>query len=141
MRLSKMLAVFSWVLLGALALSGCNGAADEDNGGTDATDGIYKLSIDFKTLSGSECGSLTSLQHFPKDTGFCAVAKLKKSSAAVSNQKVDFTTDLGVLTPSSKLTDNNGEAIIIVSNPDLLINAGTISATTIPKRFHNSTHR
>ncbi|SUI70864.1 Bacterial Ig-like domain (group 1) [Shewanella putrefaciens] len=133
MRLSKMLAVFSWVLLGALALSGCNGAADEDNGGTDATDGIYKLSIDFKTLSGSECGSLTSLQRFPKDTGFCAVAKLKKGSAAVSNQKVDFTTDLGVLTPSSKLTDNNGEAIIIVSNPDLLINAGTISATTIPK--------
>lgn len=133
MRLSKMLAVFSWVLLGALALSGCNGAADEDNGGTDATDGIYKLSIDFKTLSGSECGSLTSLQRFPKDTEFCAVAKLKKGSAAVSNQKVDFTTDLGVLTPSSKLTDNNGEAIIIVSNPDLLINAGTISATTIPK--------
>ncbi len=133
MRLSKMLAVFSWVLLGALALSGCNGAADEDNGGTDATDGIYKLSIDFKTLSGSECGSLTSLQRFPKNTGFCAVAKLKKGSAAVSNQKVDFTTDLGVLTPSSKLTDNNGEAIIIVSNPDLLINAGTISATTIPK--------
>ncbi|ABM26389.1 Ig domain protein, group 1 domain protein [Shewanella sp. W3-18-1] len=133
MRLSKMLAVFSWVLLGALALSGCNGATDEDNGSTDATDGIYKLSIDFKTLSGSECGSLTSLQRFPKDTEFCAVAKLKKGSAAVSNQKVDFTTDLGVLTPSSKLTDNNGEAIIIVSNPDLLINAGTISATTIPK--------
>ncbi|MCP3128624.1 Ig-like domain-containing protein [Shewanella sp. KJ2020] len=133
MRLSKTLAVFSWALLGAIALSGCNGAADEDNGGTDATDGIYKLSIDFKTLSGSECGSFTSHQNFPKDTGFCAVAKLEKGSAAVSNQKVDFTTDLGVLTPSSKLTNNNGEAIIVVSNPDLLVNAGTITATTTPK--------
>lgn len=132
MRLSKTLAVFSWALLGALALSGCNGPADEDNGGTDATDGIYKLSIDFKTLSGSECGSVTSLQSFPKDTGFCAVAKLKKGSATVSKQKVDFTTDLGVLTPSSKLTNDNGEAIIVVSNPDLLVNAGIITATTTP---------
>lgn len=35
--------------------------------------------------------------------------------------------------PNSKLTDGNGEAIIMVSNPDLLVNAGTISATTIPK--------
>ncbi|QYX65285.1 Ig-like domain-containing protein [Shewanella putrefaciens] len=133
MRLSKTLCSLALLFIGLFGLGACNGPADEDNGGTDATDGIYKLSIDFKTLSGSECGSVTSLQSFPKDTGFCAVAKLKKGSATVSNQKVDFTTDLGVLTPNSKLTDNNGEAIIIVSNPDLLVNAGTITATTTPK--------
>ncbi|EGT3626841.1 hypothetical protein FAP94_10640 [Morganella morganii] len=133
MRLSKTLCSLALLFIGLFGLGACNGPADEDNGGTDATDGIYKLSIDFKTLSGSECGSVTSLQSFPKDTGFCAVAKLKKGSATVSKQKVDFTTDLGVLTPSSKLTDNNGEAIIIVSNPDLLVNAGTITATTTPK--------
>ena len=132
MRLSKTLCSLALLFIGLFGLGACNGPADEDNGGTDATDGIYKLSIDFKTLSGSECGSVTSLQSFPKDTGFCAVAKLKKGSATVSKQKVDFTTDLGVLTPSSKLTDNNGEAIIIVSNPDLLVNAGTIIATTTP---------
>ncbi|MFP8845311.1 Ig-like domain-containing protein [Shewanella baltica] len=133
MRLSKTLCSLALLFIGLFGLGACNGPADEDNGGTDATDGIYKLSIDFKTLSGSECGSVTSLQSFPKDTGFCAVAKLKKGSATVSKQKVDFTTDLGVLTPNSKLTDNNGEAIIIVSNPDLLVNAGTITATTTPK--------
>ncbi|VEF24509.1 Bacterial Ig-like domain (group 1) [Shewanella baltica] len=133
MRLSKTLCSLTLLFIGLFGLGACNGPADEDNGGTDATDGIYKLSIDFKTLSGSECGSFTSLQSFPKDTGFCAVAKLKKGSATVSNQKVDFTTDLGVLTPSSKLTNNNGEAIIVVSNPDLLVNAGTITATTTPK--------
>ncbi|MCB2382998.1 Ig-like domain-containing protein [Shewanella sp. SR1] len=132
MRLSKTLCSLALLFIGLFGLGACNGPADEDNGGTDATDGIYKLSIDFKTLSGSECGSVTSLQSFPKDTGFCAVAKLKKGSAAVSKQKVDFTTDLGVLTPNSKLTDNNGEAIIIVSNPDLLVNAGIITATTTP---------
>lgn len=133
MRLSKTLCSLALLFIGLFGLGACNGPADEDNGGTDATDGIYKLSIDFKTLSGSECGSVTSLQSFPKDTGFCAVAKLKKGSATVSKQKVDFTTDLGVLIPNSKLTDNNGEAIIIVSNPDLLVNAGTITATTTPK--------
>lgn len=133
MRLSKTLCSLALLFIGLFGLGACNGPADEDNGGTDATDGIYKLSIDFKTLSGSECGSLTSLHSFPKDTGFCAVAKLKKGSATVSYQKVDFTTDLGVLTPSSKLTNNNGEAIIVVSNPDLLVNAGTITATTTPK--------
>lgn len=133
MRLSKTLCSLALLFIGLFGLGACNGPADEDNGGTDATDGIYKLSIDFKTLSGSECGSVTSLQSFPKDTGFCAVAKLKKGSATVSKQKVDFTTDLGVLTPNSKLTDNNGEAIIIVSNPDLLVNAGTITVTTTPK--------
>lgn len=133
MRLSKTLCSLALLFIGLFGLGACNGPADEDNGGTDATDGIYKLSIDFKTLSGSECGSLTSLQSFPKDTGFCAVAKLKKGSATVSYQKVDFTTGLGVLTPSSKLTNNNGEAIVIVSNPDLLVNAGTITATTTPK--------
>ncbi|KZK66912.1 hypothetical protein A1L58_21220 [Shewanella baltica] len=133
MRLSKTLCSLALLFIGLFGLGACNGPADEDNGGTDATDGIYKLSIDFKTLSGSECGSVTSLHSFPKDTGFCAVAKLKKGSATVSKQKVDFTTDLGVLTPNSKLTNNNGEAIIVVSNPDLLVNAGTITATTTPK--------
>ncbi|PTA49145.1 hypothetical protein C9I43_00705 [Shewanella morhuae] len=132
MRLSKTLCSLALLFIGLFGLGACNGPADEDNGGTDATDGIYKLSIDFTTLSGSECASFTSRQSFPKETKFCAVAKLKKGSATVSNQKVDFTTDLGVLTPSSKLTDNNGEAIIIISNPDLLVNAGTITATTTP---------
>lgn len=70
MRLSKTLCSLALLFIGLFGLGACNGPADEDNGGTDATDGIYKLSIDFKTLSGSECGSVTSLQSFPKNTGF-----------------------------------------------------------------------
>ena len=132
MRFSNTFCNLTLLSIGLFGLWGCNGPSDEDNGGTDASDGIYKLSIDFKTLSGSQCGSFTSLQSFPKDAGFCAVAKLNKGSAKVSNQRVNFTTDLGALTPESKLTDNNGEAVVIVSNPDLLINAGTITATTTP---------
>ena len=132
MRFSNTFCNLTLLSIGLFGLWGCNGPSDEDNGGTDASDGIYKLSIDFKTLSGSQCGSFTSLQSFPKDAGFCAVAKLNKGSAKVSNQRVNFTTDLGTLTPESKLTDSNGEAIVIVSNPDLLINAGTITATTTP---------
>ncbi|ABI40523.1 Ig domain protein, group 1 domain protein [Shewanella sp. MR-4] len=132
MRFSNTFCNLTLLSIGLFGLWGCNGPSDEDNGGTDASDGIYKLSIDFKTLSGSQCGSFTSLQSFPKDAGFCAVAKLNKGSAKVSNQRVNFTSDLGALTPESKLTDSNGEAIVIVSNPDLLINAGTITATTTP---------
>ncbi|MFB2681444.1 Ig-like domain-containing protein [Shewanella mangrovisoli] len=132
MRFSNTFCNLTLLSIGLFGLWGCNGPSDEDNGGTDASDGTYKLSIDFKTLSGSQCGSFTSLQSFPKDAGFCAVAKLNKGSAKVSNQRVNFTTDLGTLTPESKLTDSNGEAVVIVSNPDLLINAGTITATTTP---------
>lgn len=132
MRFSNTFCNLTLLSIGLFGLWGCNGPSDEDNGGTDASDGIYKLSIDFKTLSGSQCGSFTSLQSFPKDAGFCAVAKLNKGSAKVSNQRVNFTSDLGALTPESKLTDSNGEAVVIVSNPDLLINAGTITATTTP---------
>lgn len=131
MRLSKTLCSLALLFIGLFGLGACNGPADEDNGGTDATDGIYKLSIDFKTLSGSECGSVTSLQSFPKDTGFCAVAKLKKGSATVSNQLVTFSATFGSVVPENKLTDSNGEAIVIVNSLDL-VNAGAITASTTP---------
>lgn len=131
MRFSQTLSSLALLFIGLFGLGACNGPADEDNGGTDATDGIYKLSIDFKTLSGSECGSVTSLQSFPKDTGFCAVAKLKKGSATVSKQLVTFSATFGSVVPENKLTDSNGEAIVIVNSLDL-VNAGAITASTTP---------
>lgn len=51
MRFSNTFCNLTLLSIGLFGLWGCNGPSDEDNGGTDASDGTYKLSIDFKTLS------------------------------------------------------------------------------------------
>ncbi|MGL5489123.1 MAG: hypothetical protein ACRDC6_22970, partial [Shewanella sp.] len=130
MRFSKTLSVFSWALLGATALSGCNGAAD----GTDAggsTDS-YSLSLSYKTLVNGQCADSTSSLSFPTDASFCALATLKQGSANVSGQLISFSATLGTVSPATKLTNANGVAEVIIANAGLTEGAGTVSATYTP---------
>ncbi|AAN57054.1 Ig-like domain-containing protein [Shewanella oneidensis MR-1] len=130
MRFSKTLSVFSWALLGATALSGCNGAADgtDADGSTDS----YSLSLSYKTLVNGQCADSTSSLSFPTDASFCALATLKQGSANVSGQLINFSATLGTVSPATKLTNANGVAEVIIANASLTEGAGTVSATYTP---------
>lgn len=131
MRLSKQLSVFSWALLGAFALSGCNGAAD----GTDTDDGTvasYGLTLSYQTFANGQCADATTSLSFASNSRFCAVATLTQGSSKLSGQLVSFSATLGTVSPATKLTDANGVAQVIVSNPDLTAAAGVLSATYTP---------
>lgn len=119
-------------LLGAFALSACNGSSggsDDSSGGTnvDAT----TLSLSYKTLVNGACSQTTSQLAFELGQGFCVSAKLTQGSTAVSGARVEFTTTKASLSPASKLTDNSGNADIIVTG-DGTLGAGTITATYTP---------
>ncbi|WP_198782146.1 Ig-like domain-containing protein [Shewanella putrefaciens] len=130
MRLSKTLAVFSWALLGALALSGCNGAADGTD--TDGTTDSYSLTLGYKTVVNGKCTDTTTDLSFATDTSFCAVATLKRGSSKLSGQLVSFSATTGTVTPATKLTNADGIAEVIVSNPALTEEAGTVTASYTP---------
>lgn len=126
MRLSKTLSVFSWALLGALALSGCNGAADGTD--TDGTTDSYSLTLGYKTVVNGKCADTTTNLSFASDTSFCAVATLKKGSSKISGQLISFAATLGTVAPATKLTNADGVAEVIISNPALTAEAGTVTA-------------
>lgn len=130
MRLSKTLAVFSWALLGAIALSGCNGAADGTD--TDGTTDSYSLTLGYKTVINGKCADTTTNLSFTTDASFCAVATLKKGSSKLSGQLVSFSATTGTVTPATKLTNADGIAEVIVSNPALTEEAGTVTASYTP---------
>ncbi|HAY93999.1 Ig-like domain-containing protein, partial [Shewanella sp.] len=130
MRLSKTLSVFSWVLLGALALSGCNGAADGTD--TDGTTDSYSLTLGYKTVVNGKCADATTNLSFASDTSFCAVATLKKGSSKLSGQLISFAATLGTVAPATKLTNADGVAEVIISNPALTAEAGTVTASYTP---------
>mgnify|MGYP000633630360 CR=1 FL=1 len=52
-------------------------------------------------------------------------------SAPMTNQRVNFTADLGALSPDSKLTDASGQAMVTITNETLAIGAGTATATLL----------
>lgn len=130
MRLSKTLSVFSWALLGALALSGCNGAADGTD--TDGTTDSYSLTLGYKTVVNGKCADATTNLSFASDTSFCAVATLKKGSSKLSGQLISFAATLGTVAPATKLTNADGVAEVIISNPALTAEAGTVTASYTP---------
>lgn len=130
MRLSKTLSVFSWALLGALALSGCNGAADGTD--TDGTTDSYSLTLGYKTVVNGKCADTTTNLSFASDTSFCAVATLKKGSSKISGQLISFAATLGTVAPATKLTNADGVAEVIISNPALTAEAGTVTASYTP---------
>lgn len=118
-------------LLGALALTGCNGSSgsDDSSGGTNPE--ASKISLTYKTLVNGSCTDITSQLAFELGQSFCVSAKLEQGATAISGARVDFSTTKASLSPASKLTDANGYADVIVTG-DGTLGAGTITATYTP---------
>ena len=111
------------MLLFTLLLSACNGSSGKNE---EPVGELIATSLSIATYS--ESG--TAQQSFTKSEVVKITATvLDQTNQAIAGQKVDFTTDLGVLSMSSKLTDEQGQASVTISNADLLLSAGTINAS------------
>ncbi|MCL1057149.1 hypothetical protein L2729_03975 [Shewanella gelidimarina] len=127
MRLTKKLAAIPFTLLCLSLLSGCNGASG-DNEDPD-TGGSYSLALSFKTVENGVCATTTDAQSFDASESFCAVAHLKQDGSNRNGKLIAFTASFGELSATSKLTDTNGLAEVIISNAAGTENAGTLTAS------------
>ncbi|MCG9730275.1 Ig-like domain-containing protein [Shewanella sp. Isolate13] len=127
MRLPSKLATLPLSLFCLSLLGGCNGASD-DNSDTD-NGGSYSLSLSYKTVENGVCAEPTDSLSFAANSSFCAVAHLKQGNSDRSGQLISFSTSFGQLSVSTKLTNSNGKAEVIVSNASATEGAGTLSAS------------
>ncbi|ABV89053.1 Ig-like domain-containing protein [Shewanella pealeana] len=127
MRPPSKLACLPLSLFCLSLLGGCNGSSD-DNGDTD-NGGTYALSLSYKTVENGVCAEPTNSQEFAANSSFCAVAHLKQGNSDRSGQLISFSTTIGELSVGNKLTNSNGQAEIIVSNPSGIADAGKLTAS------------
>lgn len=127
MRLPSKLATLPLSLFCLSLLGGCNGASD-DSGDTD-NGGTYSLSLSYKTVENGVCAEPTGSQEFAANSSFCAVAHLKQGNSDRSGQLISFSATIGELSVGNKLTNSNGQAEIIVSNPSGIPDAGKLTAS------------
>lgn len=119
----KLYIAFTYTFL--LLLTACNGSSGKNTSPDTDTPTQTTLSV---SLSDSNQTAKTS---FAKDEVITVVASVKDQfGVAMANTRVDFSTDLGELSPASKLTDTNGQAIISIGNANQSIGAGTLTIST-----------
>ena len=114
-----------WLLLLSFLtiLTGCNGSSGENDPAPDPSV-ASSLSLAIQDLQGNAKTS------FDKTESINLVATIfDQYNNPMSNQRVDFTIDLGELSQSSKLTDSSGQALVSISNETLSIGAGTVNAS------------
>lgn len=110
------------IILGFLliVLAGCNGPSGANVESTEAIPSSLTL------VAYSEQG--VEQQSFDSNAAITLKARLfDQNDQPLVGQRVDFTASLGQLSVSSRLTDANGEASVIISNPEELQGAGTAS--------------
>jgi len=105
----------------SVLLSGCNGHNDVDK--EDSPQVITSIKLLMLDNQGNE------KQSFDKAEVITLQATvLDENNAAIANEIVAFTSDIGFLSISSKLTDINGIATVSLVNESLAIGAGSVNA-------------
>lgn len=127
MRLIKSAPAALFTLLVLLFIGGCNGSSDDSGDNGDNT-GEFALSLSFKNLVDGQCAEASSDLSFASNASICVEAKLTQGGRNSSGGLISFSATLGTLTPTTKLTDSTGIAQVILSNPDLAVDAGTLTA-------------
>lgn len=119
----KLYIAFTYAFL--FLLAACNGSSDSSS--SPDTDPPVQTTLSV-VLSDQEDNSKTS---FTKNESIVVSATVRDQyGKGMANVRVDFSSDLGELTPDSKLTDANGVALIAINNAALAIGAGTLTSTT-----------
>ena len=119
MKKLGLLFIFSCLTL----ITGCNGHSGEN---TDTSEPVSVSSITL-SLTNQDGESGKSFERY--DVITVVATTFDDKSKTVSNARVDFSSDLGVFNSSSKLSDSSGNAVVSLTNNDLEIGAGTITAT------------
>ncbi len=119
--MKKILAMF--VLTCLVLLTGCNGSSG-DNPNTSDPLIATTIQLAIQNANGD------NQQSFDKNDVITFTASVfDQNGSALKNQKVTFIATIGTLSLDAKLTDNNGLAVVTLSNADLAIGAGTLTAT------------
>jgi len=119
--MKKILATL--VLTCLVLLTGCNGSSGEN---PDTSDPLIATAIQLAIQNANG----ENQQSFDKNDVITFTASVfDQNGNALKNQKVTFVATIGTLSLDAKLTDNNGLAIVSLSNADLAIGAGTLTAT------------
>ncbi len=122
--------VMCFALLGSMTLMSCGGGSSGANGDDPFNGGdtpVEALSLD---VLNAQCNAVSS-NSFTTDESICIRARLTRDGAAANNEVISFTTSsqLGQLSSSTALTNNNGVAEVTISNPDATIGAANLTAT------------
>ncbi len=111
------------VFLLTMLLVACNGTSGKNE---EPVGDLVATSISLTTYNSAGVVQ----QSFKKNEIITITATvLDQLKQPIAGQKVSFTTDLGTLNMSSKLTDAQGQATVTLTNSDLLLSAGTINAS------------
>ena len=115
---------FTALLFASLSLLvGCNGSSGE-NPTASENQTVKSITLAIQNASGQ------SQQSFQANDEVQLLATVLDSNGRViSGRSVAFETTLGTLTVNSRLTDNNGQAMVTVTNVELAAGAGTATAT------------
>lgn len=120
--MNKLLAI---LLLTCLALvTGCNGSsgANTDSSGNSllaTTMTIELYNVNSPNQQSFDKADIITIKAFVYD----------QNGDVLENQKVTFTADIGALSTDAKLSDATGLAQVTLSNADLAIGAGSVTAT------------
>ncbi|WP_051484727.1 Ig-like domain-containing protein [Shewanella waksmanii] len=119
-------------LLTLLILGGCNGSADGTDPGGGEGEENYTLSLSYKTVVEGQCDEPTDNISFAQGASICVAATLKNNNSNQSGALISFSTTLGELSPTTKLTDSSGVAEVILGDSTASIGAGTVTASFTP---------
>jgi hypothetical protein len=116
-------------LLG-FVLSGCSGGVSGENGDDPfGSGGQTPAPITLvTTILDAQCESTASIS-FQAGQSLCVRASLPQSVSNRSGQIIEFSTPLGTLATSSRVTDSNGIADVLISSTTGDIGAASVTAT------------
>ncbi|MBV7317474.1 Ig-like domain-containing protein [Shewanella sp. NIFS-20-20] len=123
MRIISFAKGYVLALIAIVLLTACNGPSDENNAGS----GDDSLTIAFHSYEQGVCGAATTDISFTSGSSFCVVARLTRNEASNSGQLLSFTSTFGSVAPTTKLTDAEGQAEVVLSNSDATQGAGTVT--------------
>jgi len=121
-----MKTLFTFLLLTSLFfIMGCNGSSGENKNVVAETD-IVASNLRLSSLNNED----QSQQSFESNAVITLQAQvLDQNNNPISGKRVNFTADLGDLSVTSKLTNNQGIAQVTIANSSASLSAGTASAT------------
>lgn len=110
------------ILIFLSTVSGCNGSSGENDNSVTLIPDSINLSIvnaNGETQQSFDASEIITLKALVLD----------EEGKKVNNQMVSFSAGIGTLTPSTKLTNIDGIAIVTITNNDLVLGAATATVT------------
>ena len=109
-----------------LILSACSAGVDEESGNNDSVSGTNaQLSVSISNSLGEETNSITE-----GNSAVITVTLTDSTNLAITNHKIEFSSLVGNLSATSRLTDDNGQAQVTFSSIGITPSVVSVSVST-----------